>query len=294
MLRLAGFLPAAALCLGLLGCASMTSDAGAGVPAMERVEVTPAQWLPAANIAWPDPADPAVYVYYTPDAAIRELELPASAEAVLHAGKNSIFMGQQGNKLAVLLQRPGFVSDREVRTFIALHESFHLAAQFYGGAVGFSRTTGTSVPENKALTDAYWHAVKQAVDSSVGTKNGHCSALADRYGALSDADRKFVVDRAFWEWPAEYFARSRIDGYDNPGRYYAIRRRMSEGDELYVVGSEAMGRVASIYGEDRSWQARVASGESALNVLLDALGCPKVPDNPGLIRVDHVDFVALD
>src|SRR5690606_37639995 len=120
ILRLAGFLPASTLCLGLLGCASMTSDAGAGVPAMERVEVTPAQWLPAANIAWPDPADPAVYVYYTPDAAIRELELPASAEAVLHAGKNSIFMGQQGNKLAVLLQRPGFVSDREVRTFIAL------------------------------------------------------------------------------------------------------------------------------------------------------------------------------
>src|SRR5690606_36002145 len=196
--------------------------------------------------------------------------------------------------LAVLLQRLGFVCDREVRTYIALHESFHLAAQFYGGAVGFSRTTGTSVPENKALTDAYWHAVKQAVDSSVGTKNGHCSALADRYRALSDADRKFVVDRAFWEWPAEYFARSRIDGYDNPGRYYAIRRRMSEGDELYVVGSEAMGRVASIYGEDRSWQARVARGESALNVLLDALGCPKVPDDPRLIRVDHVDFVALD
>src|SRR5690606_95666 len=101
-----------------------------------------------------------------------------------------------------LLQRPGFVSDREVRTFIALHESFHLAAQFYGGAVGFARTTGSSVPEDKGLTDAYWHAVKAAVEAPMtGAGSGHCPLLEERYGALSDADRKFVVDRAFWEWP---------------------------------------------------------------------------------------------
>lgn len=295
MLRRAGYLPVAALCVGLLGCSSMTSEAGSGVPAMERVEVTPAVWLPAASIAWPDPADPAVHVYYTPDAAIRELELPASVEGVLHAGKDSIFMGQQGNKLAVLFQRPEFVSDSEVRAFIALHESFHLAAQFYGGAVGFSRTTGTSVPENKRSTDAYWHAVKRAVAAPMTeTRSAHCSLLEERYEALSDADRKFVVDRAFWEWPAEYFARSRINGYDNPQRYHSIRRRMSEGDELYVVGSDAMGRVASIYGEDRSWEARIGSGESALNVVLEVLGCPQVPDDPGLVKVEHVDFVSLD
>lgn len=289
-------LPVAVLCTGLTGCVSMGSDAAARPPMEKtRVEVGPAEWLPADTIAWPDPADPVVHVYYDADQAVRELGLPPGAYSVLRAGAGEIFMGQQGNKLAVLFQKPEFVADPEVRTFVALHEAFHLAAQFYGGGVGFSRTTGTPVPEDDELTDAYWRAVERAVETPLKDgSSGHCSLLEDRYQALSSSDQKFVVDRAFWEWPAEYFARSRIDGYANPKRYYAIRTRMERGTNLYTVGSEAMGRVASIHGGDRSWQMRIADGESALNVVLDALGCPPVPDNIGLVKVEHVDFVPLD
>lgn len=202
-------------------------------------------------------------------------------------------MGQQGNKLAVLLQRQDLKHDRELRQFLAWHESFHLAAQFYGNSVGFTRLRESSAPENPLKVSEYWRSILIAVRNHVvSTDSPSCPLIQARFGSLSEADRNYVLDRAFWEWPAEYFARSQSGGYENPGRYRAVRSKLSEGINLYVIGSIAMEHVARIHGTNREWQYRISDGESALNVVLDTLGCATVPDNPGMVKVDHVDFMA--
>ena len=279
------------------GCMVPIVRAGqGGVPTESLVQIDPAVWVPASRIAWPDPSDRVVHVFYDARSAVDGLSLPPSELRRLRSEVDGIRMGQAGSVLAVLFQKPEFVADHEVRRFIALHESFHLAAQFYGGSVGFDRLDGGGAPEDPLKVGSYWQAILRAVmEPDAVIARLHCPLIRARFLALNENDRRFVVNRAFWEWPAEYYARRLTGGYEAPGRYRAIRTRISRGANLYVIGSLAMGFVARIHGSDYRWQDRIAEGESALNVVLESMGCMPVADHPGgSVTVDRIDFIAAD
>lgn len=259
------------------------------LPAEAMVAMDQSVWEPSLRIRWPDPEDRQVHVFYAVGDAASALALSLEQTQKLRGHNNAIWMGEHNQRLAVMFHDELLVSDPTTRRFVTEHEVFHLAAQYYGVRVGMNRLK-SGQPEHPDEVSAFWDTVLR---TSLATGEASaCGQLESRFSALSANDQNHVLQRAFWEWPAEFYARSRVFGLDNDARYLDFRRRLSPGDTLYFAGGVAMAAMARDATQgDPEWQRRIEDGINPLNIVMESMGCQTFADDGGVGRITKVNFV---
>jgi len=261
------------------------------LPAEVLVGIDTTLWEPSSRIRWPDAKDRRVHVHFTAADAAAALGLSEGQEQELLSQPHGIWMGQHGNRLAVMFQAEVLVTDPKVRRFVTEHEAFHLAAQYYGARVGLKRLGARTAGHPKEV-DEFWRAILRSTsEGAAPPSSATCRELGSRFGSLQPDDRLYVLHRAFWEWPAEYYSRARVFGLNDDAEYLGFRHELSPGENLYFAGGVAMAMVARVHGEDRGWQRRIEQGDNPLNVVMETMGCASFDDDGGVGTVSRVNFI---
>ena len=251
--------------LPLAGCLAGVRSADPGAPELVRIDRD--AWPAADTIRWPERSGETVRVYFSEAALVRDLGLDATQAGRLSSRSSTLLLGEHDAKLVVLLRDASLGID-PVRRFAAEHEAFHLAAQFYGLRVPATLLEPGDADDAGAV-NAFWDEVVR-----VSRGQASCHDARERFMALGGPDRRHVLARAFWEWPAEYYARRTVLG-DRPEQdYLALRARIPSGKE-YVAGGLALWALPTDGPQD--WRAKVAAGLNPVNALLEAGGCGHVP-----------------
>lgn len=182
---------------------------------------------------------------------------------------------------------------------MAHHEAFHLAVQMLRtqSLVRIDNTLGESniIPTKSELLKIE-HFLRLLSPIKVGKKSPvsssvNCFALSVAYSAMQPRTREHLRDRAWLEWPAEYYMRSIAYPNDDKG-YWAFRLGpvgQSTENPLNIL-YEVSGDVVSAMDKKFSrsvWQSQYLSGESIINLASKAKGCAPLDPPVMMITVNR-------
>ena len=241
-------------------------------------------WAPAAEIRWPGDRV-GVRVYY----AVDKLAADYGIAETRVQDPAQMRLGQLEDDLVVLLP-PGELPSGHVIDFASAHEAFHLAAQYYGARIRTDKLVDMPVVSDKDAVSAFWEEIEsQASGALAGSGEIDCGRIRSAFDALDEIDKVYVLHRAFWEWPAEFYARVWAFGYGTGGAYPEARSMIRGDNRVYTSGSTAMLYVHK-RSADRSWQWEIASGRNAIDVFMRAGGCADIEGEGLSVRVKRIDF----
>lgn len=256
-------------------------------PPMAEVVIDADAWQHASRIRWPS-SEQAVVVYEGTTDADSEL-LRVDAE------RHEFRFAQVGDRLvAVMGLWPGVNGGDRAREFLAAHESFHIAAQFYGGRIPLAYLEVDPIlvrayAEGRAF-DGFYDAIDTMhAEVARGAEDVDCSALEETYAALEEGARTYLNYKIFWEWPAEFYSYS-VTFAGRLGEYEAFRARLFPDDtgyRLFTAGVK-VARMLEAKLPRAEWQAQVADGRSMLAVLAATYQCRLVLDEGPAVTVVRV------
>jgi hypothetical protein len=170
------------------------------------------------------------------------------------------------------------------RRFIGVHETFHIAAQIWGGPTPSVLIYGLR-PKVSPRADKFFADLAKALNSRAGKGDLQVDAdIAHEYQSLPPDDRATVDYFSALEWPAEYYA-FKVMASERPDwnvkSYLAVREEI--GNEAsyraaVAVGLELDGRLGS-----GTWEERVFKGDSMFTLLARL----------GSVNLDKVDLVQV-
>lgn len=258
-------------------------------PPTAYVAIDEVAWAEVKRIRWPS-GKPYVVVYEgSSDSSIPLLRVPS---------RHHVFrMGQHDDRLVVVMGlEPGINGGKAAWDFLAAHESFHLAAQYYGGRVP---SAYIEIDENlvkKYSADHRFEEIYDAVDEmhrsvQAGTHAPPCERFSNAYRALDDGAKIYFSYKAFWEWPAEFYAyKAAFEG--SLAEYEVFRARLFADDagyRLFTAGVKLAELVELKLGRP-AWQGRAAQGESMLAIFSVTYGCEIKLDESFTVTVDRLDL----
>lgn len=260
-------------------------------PPAAHVAIDSRAWTQTERIRWPSD-DPYVLIYIGASEA-RDPLLRVSRD------HHEFRMGQLGNSLVVVMGlEPGIVGGDQAWSFLAAHESFHLAAQYYGARIPF---TYADIDERLVRTysmDPRLAQIYDAVDEmhrdvSAGNALPSCEQFATAFTLMDSEAQTYFTYKAFWEWPAEFYAYN-ASFKGSLAEYEEFRARLFADDagyRLFTSGVKVAEMVESKLGR-AAWQERAVQGESILAMFSTAYGCGIELDESFAVTVKHLELPA--
>ena len=181
-------------------------------------------------------------------------------------------MGQEGNQLVVVLGlAPGITGGERAWDFLAAHEAFHLAAQYYGARIPFAYLeieeslvkTHAMDPQLLRIYDAVDELHRSAGDGTAIS----CDQFSAAFRSMDQGAKAYFTYKAFWEWPAEFYA-YKTSFKDSLSDYEEFRAELFSDDagyRLFTSGVKVAEMVEVKLGRS-AWQQRAAEGESGSRV----------------------------
>src|SRR5690606_16153836 len=257
-------------------------------PPAAYVAIDPVAWTRAAGIRWPS-GEATVAVFPGSSSSDHPLLRVPANEHVFR-------FGQLGDRLVVIMGlEPGYNGGSRGWDFLAAHESFRIAAQAYGTKVPFAYLSLD--PElvrrySPGPVFATFHdAIARMHAGMRATGKVECAALEDAFEALDDDARTYLTYKAFWEWPAEFYAYS-VTFRSDPEAYEPFRASLFEDDtgyRLFISGVKVAELLEARLSRDE-WQARAAQGESMLALLADAYRCRITLDESLAVTIQQMEL----
>lgn len=260
-------------------------------PPVAQVAIDSAAWTQTDRIRWPS-KDAFVLVYVGASDSRTSL-LRVSRD------RHEFRMGQADDHLVVVLGlEPGITGGEEALDFLAAHESFHLAAQYYGSRIPFSYIEIDERVVKAYSMDERLSRIYDAVDemhrsATGGNTSPACDELAAAIGSMEGGARTYFTYKAFWEWPAEFYAyTTAFKG--SLAEYESFRSRLFADDvgyRLFTSGVKVAEMLESRLGRN-AWQERAVRGESMLAMFSEAYGCGLQLDESPTLTVLNLELPA--
>ena len=232
----------------------------------------------SASIRWPS-ADQKVHVYFDQNSehfVCPRLKVIAKKFYSNKDKYGNLDYGQNCKKLIVLFNEPELNNLENFQPFLAAHESFHIAAQVYGGYI---------VLDNIYLDEDNYDFLSDFVallhQSLIKTnKNSVCYSITNFMDNLTENQRVILLHKAMVEWPAEYYSKQTIFGNDDKN-YSKFRLNTAEilsssvdkaWVEFYMAGHGVIKHIEKTL-KTSQWQAKVTRDETLLDIYLKQQGC---------------------
>lgn len=243
-------------------------------------------WHPATKIRWPGVDRE---VFFTTDLKYLDPYLKQPVVRHFPHGKKSFSMGRVENKLVVIANDAGKPLQALGNDFVASHESFHLAAQYFGAKIP-TDLIGVEVPMHIGTrrVERFWQSLIRVAKSPSNPSN--CRSVSSAYRALNTAEKQHVIVRSYWEWPAEYYSRKSQLPWMSEAEYVRRRRAFDDGYLPYVSGSIALMSLDQLKPNDPAWQYRIHDGEHPMTVLLTEHKCPALFKTQLALEVTNLEF----
>lgn len=248
-----------------------------------------AKLWPLKHIRWPS-TDRKVHVYF--DKNEQHIICPKLKPIMnkFYADKDkfgNLDLGEYCKKLIVLFNEPRLNKLNNFKEFIAAHEAFHIAAQFYGGYI-ILENMFVKEPNYKFLSD-FVVALRQSFKEK--SKYLKCKTVTNYIDKLTNNQRIILLDRAMLEWPAEYYSKQVIFG-DNDKDYYKLRyeieEKLSEEDpawtDFYTVAHDVIEEIEKA-DSSSNWKIRVTKDETVLDVYLKQNNCKTYSHSFNKVRI---------
>ena len=182
---------------------------------------------------------------------------------------------------------------------MAHHEAFHAAVQLARNTsrVRIDNTLAQSsvIPSKSELIkiERFLRLLSPAKpgNNSLAISSVNCSVLSTAYAVMQARTREHLRDRAWLEWPAEYYMRSIAYPKDDVG-YWSFRlgpAGQSVENPLNIL-YEVSGDVISSMDKKFSrpiWQSKYLSGESIINLASESKGCGRLDPPTVMITVNR-------
>ncbi|MFT5758973.1 MAG: hypothetical protein ACI9LM_003722 [Alteromonadaceae bacterium] len=190
----------------------------------------------------------------------------------------TINLGKICNKLVTLINFGKMENIPNFKAFTAAHEGFHLAVQIFGSPYAYG--IDIAAEKNYAFITDFIDVVRESI-----AKNNNCLLITTHLDQLSENKRKYLLFRAMYEWPAEYYAKMIF--FKNDQNYLAFRKLATEQSEipdkwhfnsLYTLSIEFITNLEVDIKSD-NWKQRVNSGESIIDIYLKNNGCKSYSDS---------------
>lgn len=205
-------------------------------------------------------------------------------------------MGEACGRLVVFMDlRLGLNADPRSLIFISQHEAFHLAAQMYGSVIpiDFVELEPNLAEEN--ADGLAFSGLYSAIGRSLDGGSGSCSDVAAALRGLTESQRRYINYKAFWEWPAEFYAQQVVFAGDFDA-YVGLRSELfahdNSGYQIFVTGVRVGQQLDQKLGR-AVWQEMVANGRSMLDLFLESGGCEAPARGPG-VRFRKVELPSLE
>lgn len=258
-------------------------------PPAAYVAIDPVAWTQAKQIRWPS-GEATVAVFDGSSGSDHEFL------RVAH-DRHEFRFSQRGDRLTVVMGlEAGLGGGQAGWNFLAAHETFHIAAQMYGAKIPFAYIDLDSRLLRQYASGADFAEFYRAIDTMhegvrVPTADVGCGPVAKAYKRLDDIARTYFNYKAFWEWPAEFYAYSvafhgGMDAYENfRGRLFTN----DTGYRLFVSGVKVAELLEAKMGRD-VWQARAVSGQSMLASFFEAYDCGVELDERPVLTIQRMDY----
>jgi len=258
-------------------------------PPSAHIAIDPVAWTQVGRIRWPS-RDRFVLVY--------DGESRSDVPLLRVSGNHHEFrMGQAGNQLVVVLGLvPGITGGKKAWDFLAAHEAFHLAAQYYGAQIPLAYLEIEEPLVRAYAMDPRLSRLYDAVDELHRSADGGGAAVScDQFSAIfrsmDQGARTYFTYKAFWEWPAEFYA-YKTSFKDSLPEYEEFRSALfpdDRGYRLFTSGVKVAEMVEGKLGRT-AWQQRAAEGESILAMFSAAYGCEIELDESFAVTVQRLDL----
>lgn len=258
-------------------------------PPAAYVAIDPVAWTQAPLIRWPS-ADKHVFVYEGSSKA----DVPLLQVA---PDRHEFRMGQKNDRLVVVIGlEPGFNGGVNALRFLAAHESFHLAVQYYSAQVplsyvGIERHLVEKYSDGSHFADIYAAIDEMHAATRSGVMSPSCRSFSAAYNSLEKEAREYFNQKAFWEWPAEFYAYTVAFNGVLP-EYEAFRSHLFADDlgyPLFIAGVKVAELVEMKLGRP-AWQERAVNGESMLSMFSSTYACEIELGESPAVTIDRLDF----
>lgn len=234
-----------------------------------------------------------VHVYTDGHDAAKDACLAAQPEALdafFHGNDPRLVMGERCGRLFVLVRDPsGTTWVGEARRFAAIHETYHLAAQLFGGPTPNLLVFGQR-PASTPGSDRFFEKLARGSAEPSGDDADRAREILHDYQSMSPDDRRVVEFFATVEWPAEYYAFA-VMASDEPDwtlqRYLAVRRRA--GDEAAYRAAIPVGMLLDRSLGSTAWRPRLFKDQSMLTLLAHLASFDMPP-----VEMSRVSAMPLD
>ncbi|KPF67323.1 hypothetical protein IP84_13240 [beta proteobacterium AAP99] len=204
-------------------------------------------------------------------------------------------LGEACSRLFVLFNNRRLVEAAALnKFFIAHHESFHLAAQFFGAEIPLDFLGPRPVLDSGSREFLEWLSQSMRLDEHGGLvlTEELCPAMIRRLGYLGSERVDAIEHWAFWEWPAEYYMYKLMSAQHGSGYADYLVFRESAGDAFVYAPGPVVGVWLDNKLGRKQWQSDYISGKSMLKLMVSACGSSVIPDRiPAKVTNLKFDFM---